>query len=316
MRRRRLGRTGLDISELTIGTATLANAAGDTHEACAMVALAFDRGVNAVEIDAGDHESASLLGEILRRIGARNQVHVIARASSPVRFDLPSPHVPAQQAYPGWHIRAETEALLAMLGVERLTLQQLHAWCPEWRGEGDWQETFERLRAEGKIAGFGVSLFDHDVEAGLGIVASGVIDAVEVMYNVFDQGAAAALFPLCQDHDVGVIARSPLYFGALAPSPEAGMRDFPPEDWRSDYFFDAHRNETEERAQRLVREVEPPDRSLSDLALRFCLSHPAVSTVAVGMRTREHVEANIEALRRGPLEAGKRASLAGHKWLC
>ena len=316
MRRRRMGRTGLDISELTIGTATLANAAGDTHEACAMVALAFDRGVNAVEIDAGDHESASLLGEILRRIGARNQVHVIARARSLVRFDLPSPHVPAQQAYPGWHIRAETETLLAALGVERLALQQLHAFCPEWRGEGDWQETFERLRAEGKIAGFGVSLFDHDVEAGLGIVASGVIDAVEVMYNVFDQGAAAALFPLCQDHDVGVIARSPLYFGALAPSPEGGMRDFPPEDWRSDYFFDAHRNETEERAQRLVREVEPPDRSLSDLALRFCLSHPAVSTVAVGMRTREHVEANIEALRRGPLEAGKRASLAGHKWLC
>jgi aryl-alcohol dehydrogenase-like predicted oxidoreductase len=147
-------------------------------------------------------------------------------------------------------------------------------------------------------------------------VASGTIDAVEVMYNVFDQGAAAALLPLCQDHDVGVIARSPLYFGALAPSAEGGMRDFPPEDWRSAYFFDAHRNETEERAQRLVREVEPPDRSLSDLALRFCLSHPAVSTVAVGMRTREHVEANIEALRRGPLEAGKRASLAGHKWLC
>lgn len=316
MRRRRLGRTGLDISELTIGTATLATRVRNMREASAMVAFALEQGINAVEIDAGDREAASLLGEVLRREGARNHIHVIARASSLVRFDLPSPHVPAQQAYPGWHIRAETEALLAALGVERLALQQLHAFCPEWRGEGDWQETFERLRAEGKIAGFGVSLFDHDVDAGLGIVASGAIDAVEVMYNVFDQGAAAALLPLCQGHDVGVIARSPLYFGALAPSPEGGMRDFPPEDWRSDYFFDAHRRETEERVQRLAGEVEPPCRSVSDLALRFCLSHPAVSTVAVGMRTREQVEANIEALRHGPLDTGKRAALSDHKWLC
>lgn len=316
MRLRRLGRTGLDLSELTIGTATLAKAASDTREASAMVALALERGINAVEIDACDREAANLLGEIFRREGARNHVHVIARASSLVGFDLPSPHVPAQQAYPGRHIRAETEALLAALGVERLALQQLHAFCPEWRGEGDWQETFESLRAEGKIAGFGISLFDHDVEAGLGIVASGAIDAVEVMYNIFDQSAAAALLPLCQGHDVGVIARSPLYFGALAPSPEGGMRDFPPGDWRSAYFFDAHRRETEERVRQLVHEVEPPDRSLSDLALRFCLSHPAISTVAVGMRTREHVEANIEALRHGSLGTGKHAALAGHKWLC
>lgn len=316
MRFRRLGRTGLDISELTIGTATLARAGSDTCEASAMVALALEYGINSVEIDAGDHEAASLLGEILRREGARNHIHVIARASSLVRFDLPSPHVPAQQAYPGWHIRAETEALLAALGVERLALQQLHAFCPEWRGEGDWHEALERLRAEGKIAGFGVSLFDHDVEAGLGIVASGAIDAVEVMYNIFDQSAAAALLPLCQGHDVGVIARSPLYFGALAPSLDGGMRDFPSEDWRRAYFFDAHRRETGERVQRLAREVEPPDRSLSDLALRFCLSPPAVSTVAVGVRTREQVAANVEALRRGPLDAGKHAALAGHKWLC
>lgn len=315
MRLRRLGRTGLDISELTIGTATLAAAASDTREASSMVALALERGINAVEIDSGDRETASLLGEILRREGARNQVHVIARASSLVRFDLPSPHVPAQQAYPGAHIRAETEALLAVLGVGRLALQQLHAFCPEWRGEGDWHETFERLRAEGKIAGFGVSLFDHDVEAGLEIAASGTIDAVEVMYNIFDQSAATALLPLCQGHGVGVITRSPLYFGALASSRGGDMRDFPPEDWRSAYFFDAHRRETEERVRRLAHEVEPPDRSLSDLALRFCLSHPAVSTVAVGMRTREQVEANIEALRHGSLDASKCASLAGHKWL-
>lgn len=314
MRYRRLGRTGLEISELAIGTLPLRRANPD--EAAAMLASALAHGINAIEIDAGAHETADLLGQILRREGARDRIQVIARVSSLVPFDLPSPHVPADQAYPGRHIRAETEMLLARLGVERLALQQLHAWCPEWQGEGDWHETLVQLRAEGKIAGIGVSLFDHDVAAGPGIVASGAIDAVEVMYNIFDPAAAAALFPLCQRHDVGVIARSPLYFGALAPAPDGSTRDLAREDWRTAYFYDAHRRETEARVQRLAQLVAPPERSLADLALHFSLSHPAVSTVAVGMRTRAQVEANVAALRHGMLAPERQAALAGHKWLC
>jgi aryl-alcohol dehydrogenase-like predicted oxidoreductase len=141
-----------------------------------------------------------------------------------------------------------------------------------------------------------------------------MIDAVQVMYNIFDQAAAAELFPLCQQHDVGVIARSPLYYGALAsPGPERG---FPPDDWRRDYFFDEHRRETAARVAQLAGEVEAPDRSVADLALRFSLSHAAVSTVAVGMHAREQVDANMRALGHGALDATKRSALAGHRWLC
>ncbi|NIJ19021.1 aryl-alcohol dehydrogenase-like predicted oxidoreductase [Sphingomonas naasensis] len=316
IRFRPLGRTGLNLSELAIGTAALRSAARDPGEAGAMLARALALGINTVEIDSSDAETATLLGDILRREGARHRVHVIARAASLVPFDLPSPHVPADQAYPGWHLRAATEALLGRLGVERLALQQLHAWCPEWRGEGDWRQTLETLRAEGKIAGIGVSLFDHDVAAGLEIVASGTIDAVELMYNVFDQGAAAALFPLCQGHGVGVVVRSPLYFGALAARPDGAMPGFSTEDWRTAYFYDAHRRETEARVQRLAPAVVAPDRSVADLALRFALSHPAVSTVAVGMRTCAQLEANAAAIQRGPLDTDRLAALAAHKWLC
>ena len=275
-----------------------------------MVALALDRGVNAIELDAGDSVAATLLGEIFRRENARDRVHVFARATSLVPFDLPSPHVPVQDAYPARHLRAETDALLATLGVERLALQQLHAWCPEWQHEGDWLEMLERLREEGKIAGFGVSLFDHDVAAGLEIVASGRIASVQAMYNVFDPGPARALLPLCRKHDMGVVARAPLYYGAL------GARlDFPPDDWRRAYFFDEHRSETGERVTRL-KTLTPPDRSTADTALRFCLSHPAVSTVAVGMRNRVQLEANLQAALAGPLDADTRISLAEHAWLC
>lgn len=308
---RRLGRTDLAVPEYTIGTAALKVKDLDVAEAGAMIALALDRGIHAFELDAGDDQVASFLGEILKREGARDRAQILARVTSLMPFDLPSPHVPAPQAYPGRHIRLQTEALLASLGVERLALQQLHAWCPEWLHEGDWLETFDRLRTEGKIAGFGVSLFDHDVESALEAVASGAIDTVQVMYNIFDQGAAPLLFPLCRKHDVGLIARSPLYYGVLA-SPAR----FPPGDWRSDYFFDEHRRETEERVQRLASEVEPPDRSVADLALRFALSDPAVSTVATGTRTRAQLETNLRALERGPLTAEKRQSLAGHAWLC
>lgn len=312
MRFRRLGRTGLDISELTLGTSALAAAArSDMAEARAMVALALDHGVNAIEIHAGDDVAVRLLGDVLRRENAGNRVHIFARATSLVAFDLPSPHVSVHHAYPGRYLRAETEALLATLGVERLALQQLHAWCPEWQHEGDWLETLDRLRAEGKIAGFGVSLFDHDVTAGLEIVASGLIDAVQAMHNIFDPAPAKALFPLCQKHEVGVIARAPLYYGALG-----GALDFAPDDWRHTYFFDAHRHETGERAERLRAEATPPDRSVADMALRFSLSHPAVSTVAVGMRSRAQLEANLQAVLAGPLDADRRATLAGHAWLC
>lgn len=303
MRHRRLGRTGLSVSECSFGTSALKHCT--RTEARATLALAFDRGINAVEIDAGDGDAVGALSEALTSEASRD-VHVFVRATSLVRFDLPSPHVPAHQAYPGKHLRAEAEALLARLGIERLALLQLHAWCPEWLHEGDWLETLEALRGEGKIAGFGVSLFDHDAEAGLEAVASGRIDSLQVMVNVFDPGAAAALLPLCRKHDVAVIARSPLYYGALA-----GTRDHPADDWRRGYFFEEHRQETDQRVGRLAREAGP----LAETALRFSLSHPAVSTVAVGMRDPEQVEANVQALAQGPLDAGTLASLARHAWL-
>lgn len=311
---RRLGRTGLDVSACALGTAALASPGTDRREAGAVIACALERGVNAVELDGGDRQAAGLLGELLARTGAGSRVHVLARATSCVRFDLPSPHVPAQQAYPGHHIRAQTEALLRTLGVERLGLQQIHAWCPEWLDEGDWLETLERLREEGKIAGYGISLWDHDLDAATAIAGRGAVGSVQLMYNIFDPGAAARLLPFCRHHDVGVIARSPLYFGALGWS-ERGPA-YAPHDWRDGYFYDAHRRETLARVRRLARAVAPFGHPLPDIALRFALSHPAIATVAVGMRTRAQLEANLAAIERGPLGTDELAALAPHAWLC
>lgn len=306
MRFRPLGRTGLTVSELTLGTSPLATPDLDRAEARAAMALALDSGVNAIELDAGNAQAIDLIADNIRP-----DTHVFARITSLVAFDLPSPHVTALQAYPGAQLRAQTEALLAQLGVDRLALLQLHAWCPEWLHEGDWLETAEALRREGKIAGIGISLFDHDATSGLEGVASGKIDAVQVMYNIFDQGARPALFPLCQKHDVGVIARAPLYFGALA-----GQTSFPTEDWRATYFYDEHRRETIERTQLLGQALTPPDETLGDMALRYALALAAISTVAIGLRHRAHVEAALRAAEHGPLSIERCAVLTPHRWLC
>lgn len=304
MRYRALGRTGLNVSELAVASC---GGGDDPGEAAATLAHAFDRGINTATIDAADAPGLDLLGAAL---SGRGDIHVIARPPSLVRFDLPSPHVPAHCAYPGAHLRAETERLLAALGIERLALLQLHAWCPEWREEGDWLETLQRLRDEGKIAGFGVSLFDHDIEAGVEVVADGAIDAVELMYNIFDP-AGAALFPRCQAQGIGVVVRAPLYYGALATGAAWGFANG---DWRSAYFYDAHRRETADRVRRLEADL-PPDQSVAGTALRFCLGVPALSTIAVGMRTRAQVEANLQAIAAGPLDTEHLAALSRHKWL-
>lgn len=302
MRLHSLGRTGIDVSALSFGTGALPRAC--PREAAEAIACALDLGVNAFEVDAGDDASVALLSAGLAR--AQGGAHVFARAVSQVAFDLPSPHVRADQAWPGAALRAQVEGLLARLGIDRLALLQLHAWCPEWLHEGDWRETLVALRSEGKIAGFGVSLFDHDVDAALEAVASGAIDAVQIMVNILDPSAAETALPLCQRHDVGVIARAPLYFGAFARH-----LDFAPDDWRHRYFYPAHRAETAARVKALAAEVGPP---LAP-ALRFVLAQPGVSTVAVGMRRRAQVEANVAAAA-GPLDDATCAVLARHKWLC
>ena len=314
MRFRRLGRTGFTVSECTFGTSFIERRGIDVAEAGAALAMGVERGINAIELTAGGGAAAAL-GGMLGRAGARDRVHVFSRVTSLVPVDLPSPHVTAQQAYPGSHIRAETEALLARLGVERLALQQLHAWCPEWLHEGDWLETLARLREEGKVAGIGISLFDHDVDAGLEAVASGAVDCVQVMYNIFDQAAAASLLPSCARHDVGVIARSPLYFGVLAAAP-GSFPSFPEGDWRREYFFAEHLEETRRRTELLRQETVAPGGAATATALRFSLSHPAVSTVAVGMRSRRQVEADLEALDQGPVDDETLGRLRPHRWLC
>lgn len=316
MERRRLGRTGLDVSILAFNVRGLDPAACkdvDLVEAGAALALALDHGVDVIALPA-DEAARAAAAELLRQEGRGRAVHIFSHVPPLVAHNLPSPHLHAETLFPGAHIRAHAEAALKAFGVERLAMLFLPAWQPEWTSEGDWLRTLQTLKAEGKVAGFGVAPFDHDPGAASDAVQSGQIDGVEVMYNPFDPEAAAELFPLCQEKGVGVVARSPLYGGALAAG--WGEAAFAPGDWRDAFFYPEHRAETRERVADLAGEVSAPDATVADLALRFSLSHPAVSTVSVGMRTPAHVQSNLAAAARGALSQKVLDRVALYKWLC
>lgn len=225
----------------------------------------------------------------------------------------PRPGTSARQAFPADWIIKHTEQSLQNLEAERLDLQQLHAWRDEWLGEPEWQEAVHRLKQQGKIRLFGVSIMDHRPATALRLVRSGLVDTVQVIYNIFDQSPEEALFPLCREHDVGVIARVPFDEGGLTGSLTPDTT-FPRDSFQSFYFRGNRLRETCRRVDQLKPLLRGGLKTIAQLALKFCLSHPAVSTVIPGMRRPEHVEANCAVSDGKPLPPETLVALRAHAW--
>lgn len=288
---------------IVFGTAALARSADPR----ALVRYARDRGIRAFDLAADDDVAVAALAGI-----AGDDVALFVRATPAVRFDLPSPHIAAGQAWPGERLRHEVEGLLARTGCTRIATLVLDAWCPEWLGEGDWGEAAGRLRAEGKIGGVGISLFDGDVDAGIDAVARGAVDRLWTMFNLFDTGAALNLLPLARERGIAVAARAPLYYGTLC---DGLAPHFAGDDPRAHRFFADHRRETAERAARIADDLLPGE-TLAEVATRFALSHPAIESVTIGLRTPAQVDAALAAAAKGPLPPERLRTLLRHRWLC
>jgi aryl-alcohol dehydrogenase-like predicted oxidoreductase len=191
-------------------------------------------------------------------------------------------------------------------------LLQFHVWEDAWAREAEWQDTVAELKASGGIKGFGLSLNRWQPENGLAAIETGLVDTVQVIYNIFDQAPEDRLFPACRARNIGVIARVPLDEGSLGGKLTLDTR-FPAGDWRAGYFKPANLAETIKRVEALKEEL-PEGMSLPELALRFILSDPAVSTLIAGMRAPEHVRGNLAISDKGPLPADLLARLRAHRW--
>lgn len=316
MRYRTLGRTGLKVSEIGYGAWGIGGAqwlGGDDRESLAALRRALELGLNFIDtaLAYGDGHSERLVGQVVRE--APQPVYVATKVPPKNRLWPARPGIGIREVFPYDYIIQCTEQSLRNLGLDHVDLQQLHVWNPEWIHEEDWRRAFEDLKRSGKVRFVGVSINDHQPDSALELIETGLIDTVQVIYNIFDQSPERRLFPLCQQRNIGVIARVPFDEGALTGQITA-QSQFDPRDFRSFYFRGDRKRQVEERVAALRRDLAGVEGDLPEIALRFCLSHPAVSTVIPGMRKVRHVEANLAVSDKGPLDEQVLAILKKHAW--
>lgn len=313
---RRLGRTGLEISEVGFGTWGIGRKmwqGGSDGDSLAALARARQLGINFFDtaLAYGDGHSERLLA---RAFGGGAELPVVATKIPPRNRLWPAqPGIPLREVFPLEHVKRCTEESLANLARETVDLQQFHVWNPEWLEDGAWREAVEWLKSTGKARFVGVSANDHQPASVIPALRTGLIDTVQVIYNIFDQSPADELFEVCRELDIGVIARVPLDEGGLTGSVTPATR-FPRGDWRDLYFKGERKRQVWERVRRLQQDLGDSE-PLARRALRFCLSHPAVSTVIPGMRTAGRVEQNAAASTAGPLPATTLELLRRHRWV-
>lgn len=315
MRYRELGRSGLRVSEIGYGAWGIGASAwvgASEDESVRALHRAVDLGVNLIDTARGYGESERIVGQVIRE-RAGDEI-LVATKVPPKNGTWPAPDgVDPADAFPGGHIRQSLETSLRTSGLDHFDVLQFHVWSDEWVGRGDWLETVADLKEQGRIRLFGVSINDHQPDNALALVRSGVVDTVQVIYNVFDQAPAESLFPACQEYGVGVIVRVALDEGGLTGAVTAGST-FPEGDFRNRYFQGDRPAQVEQRVRAITADLGIEPSAIAETALRFVLSAPAVSTVIPGMRTVRNVERNTALSDGSPLDADQLAILAKHRW--
>ena len=318
MNRRRLGRTGWEIGEVGYGAWQIGGQTFGTvaeRDARAAIDAALEAGVDFFDtaLVYGDGRSERLLAQGLAEAGMRDAVRVATKVP-PRNLEWPArPESPLGEVFPEAWIRASCERSLRNLGDHPIDLLQLHVWTDAWLEATEWEEALQSLVRDGLILAFGVSANDHDPGGAVGVVASGRIDTVQVIYNVFDTSPEDELFPAAAENDVGVIARVPFDEGSLTGAYHEATT-FEKGDMRNVYFAGDRLRETVQRVEALRPILETSDQTLAQGALRFCLSHPTVSTVIPGSVNPRHVRANSRAGEQGPLDDETRERLTAFEW--
>jgi aryl-alcohol dehydrogenase-like predicted oxidoreductase len=314
MRYRTYPRTGWQVAEIGYGMWGMGGWSGsDDDQSLEALDLAVSLGCNFFDTAwaYGQGHSEQLLGQTLRR-HAGTRLYVATKVP-PRNFQWPGrAETPIAEVFPPDHIREYTEKSLRNLGVERIDLQQLHVWSDTWADDEGWKRAFEDLKREKLVESFGISVNRWEPTNVLRALESGLVDCVQVVYNIFDQDPEDELFPYCQEHGIAIIARVPFDEGSLTGTLTADAT-WPAGDWRNLYFTPDQLRQTLERVDRL-RPVVPEDQTLPGLALRFILHHPAVTTTIPGMRKPAHVRANLAAGDGQPLSADLLAALRAHRW--
>jgi aryl-alcohol dehydrogenase-like predicted oxidoreductase len=315
MRYRKLGRTNWEIGEIGYGAWGIGGKqwlGGTDDESVRALRRAIDLGLNLIDtaLAYGDGHSERLVGQVVR--DTPKKIYVATKVPPKNQLWPAQPGIPIAEVFPYQYIMDCAAKSLDNLKLPVIDLLQLHVWNPEWLNDDDWRRAFADLKSSGKVAAVGISINDHQPDSALGIIETGLIDTVQVIYNIFDQTPERNLYPLCQEKNIGVLARVPLDEGALAGNVTTETK-FPEGDFRDWYFRGDRKQQVVEHVEALRAELGDAE-PLADTALRFCLSHPAVSTVIPGMRSVRHAESNIGLSDKGALSPEVLAIARRHAW--
>ncbi|HKF54107.1 MAG TPA: aldo/keto reductase [Blastocatellia bacterium] len=314
MNYRRFGRTGWQVSEIGYGMWGMGGWSGSNDdESMSALQRSVDLGCNFFDTAwaYGEGHSESLLGRLVRSNGAR-KLYTATKIPPKNRAWPSRREFSLDDCYPVDHIEEYIHSSLKNAGLDSFDLIQLHTWEDGWLNDDRLARAADGLKQQRLVGAIGISINRWEPWNGVRAVRSGLIDAVQVIYNIFDQNPEDELFPACREMDVAIIARVPFDEGTLTGSLTKDSR-WPEGDWRNTYFVKENLVPSVDRAEAL-KPLIPPGMSMAGMALRFILDNPDVSTIIPGMRKNAHVDSNMAASSTGPLTEDLHTRLRAHRW--
>ncbi|HUS19015.1 MAG TPA: aldo/keto reductase [Terriglobales bacterium] len=316
MKYRSLGKEGPEVSEIGFGAWGIGKAmwvGAEDADSLKTLAYARDCGINFFDtaLAYGDGHSERLLAQAF----GKSEEVVIASKVPPMNMVWPAQAgSKLSVVFPYQYVMDSLNQSLKNLGREYVDVYQFHVWSDEWADSEEWQRTAREMRSSGQVRQVGISINDHQPTNVLKALKTGLVQTVQVIYNIFDQSPEDELFKYCQENGIGVIARVPFDEGSLTGKIKPETK-FAEGDFRNVYFQGDRKQQVWGRAQAITKDAEVKMDELPSLALRFCLSHPAVSSVIPGMRREEHVRANAAVSDQGRLDQSTLDGLRKHRWV-
>jgi len=314
MQYRRFGRMGWQVSEIGYGMWGMGEWTGsEDAQSLRSLQKAIDLGCNFFDTAwaYGEGHSERLLGKTLRANPGKT-LYTATKIPPKNRIWPSQRDFTLDDCFPPDYIEEYVQSSLENAGVDKFNLVQFHVWEDHFVEDDRWVKKVDALRSQGLLDAIGISINRWEPWNGVKTVESGLIDAVQVIYNIFDQNPEDALLPACAEHDVAVIARVPFDEGTLTGNITLEST-WPKDDWRSSYFVPENLKSSVAHADAL-RPLVTDGMSMAEIALRFILNEKRVSTIIPGMRKLKHVEANIAASDAGPLDVELHAKLKKHRW--
>jgi aryl-alcohol dehydrogenase-like predicted oxidoreductase len=320
MKFRAFGKHGFNCSEIGFGAWAIGGSWGTQADDDSIAALhrALDLGCNFIDTASGygGGRSEKLIARVLREraaSGKKEKVFVATKTPPGPGIWPPSPYCQADQRYDEKYVRENVAQRLKNLETDRIDLLQLHTWTRAWNRNPTPLKLLRRLQAEGKIGLIGVSTPEQDQNSVIDLMRGGWVDAVQVIYNIFEQEPAAELLDVAKECGVGIIVRVAFDEGVLTGKFTRETK-FAADDFRNNYFAGDRLGRAVDRTEEIKKDLAGSGYTPAQAALRFVLDHPAVSTVIPGIRNITQAEANCAVSDLPPMSADLHRRLQRHNW--